>query len=147
MSGFSKLYEVETRALKQQVRRNLERFPDDFMFILNTEEIEYLVSQNVISNKGLLGGANPMVFIEQGVAMLSTVLRSEKAVIVNIAIMRTFVQLRKHLESNVSLRNKITKLERKYDQQFKTVFDAIKGLINTKDTERRKIGYKKKKND
>lgn len=136
------LYEVETRSLKQQVKRNLDRFPEDFMFELSESEINDLVSQNVIPTKSVLGGAVPMAFTEQGVAMLSSVLRSQKALDVNIAIMRTFVQLRKLLESNKELENQILTMERKYDQQFKVVFDAIKKLI-VKDNEPRKgIGYK-----
>ncbi|MEK6153128.1 ORF6N domain-containing protein [Flavobacteriaceae bacterium 3-367] len=106
------LYEVETRTLKQQVKRNLSRFPEDFMFKLSKVEINELVSQNVIPSKSFLGGATPMAFTEQGVAMLSSVLRSAKAVDVNIAIMRTFVQLRKLLESNSDLKKKITAMEK-----------------------------------
>lgn len=139
----AKLYEVETRSLKQQVKRNLERFPADFMFELNPTEVNELVSQHVIPNKSVLGGAVPMAFTEQGVAMLSSVLRSQKALDVNIAIMRTFVQLRKLLESNKELEIQILAMEQKYDQQFKTVFDAIKTLIVRKSEPRKKIGYKK----
>lgn len=139
------LYEVETRSLKQQVKRNIGRFPEDFMFELSESEINDLVSQNVIPSKRVLGGAFPMAFTEQGVAMLSSVLRSQKALDVNIAIMRTFVQLRKLLESNKELEKQILSMERKYDQQFKIVFDAIKKLI-VKDNEPRKgIGYKESK--
>ena len=137
------LYEVETRTLKQQVRRNLNRFPDDFMFELNKKEIENIVSQNVIPNKQYLGGAKPMAFTEQGVAMLSSVLRNDKAVQVNIAIMRTFVQLRVLLESNTLLQQKILNLEKKYDKQFAIVFQAIKKLIRTENTPRRLIGFQK----
>ena len=89
------MYGIETRVLKQQVRRNLDRFPIDFMFEMAEDEIEILVSQNVIPSKSTLGGAKPMAFTEQGVAMLSSVLRSPRAVQVNIAIMRAFVQMRK----------------------------------------------------
>ena len=139
----ARLYDVETRSLKQQVKRNLERFPKDFMFELNEKEIDKLVSQNVIPNIWILGGAFPMAFTEQGVAMLSSVLRSKKAVDVNIAIMRTFVQLRKLLESNKELERYILALEQKYDQQFQVVFDAIKKLIVKEMTPRKQIGYKK----
>lgn len=135
------LYEVETRSLKQQVKRNLDRFPEDFMFELGPSEINELVSQNVIPNKSVLGGAVPMVFTEQGVAMLSSVLRSQKALDVNIAIMRTFVQLRKLLESNKGLEKQILAMEQKYDQQFKVVFDAIKRLIVKEREPRKRIGY------
>jgi hypothetical protein len=89
------LYGVETRALKQAVRRNLRRFPMDFMFELSSEEIDFVVSQNVIPSKSFLGGAMPFAFTEQGVAMLSGILNSDRAIQVNIAIMRTFVHLRK----------------------------------------------------
>ncbi len=139
----ARLYEVETRSLKQQVKRNLDRFPEDFMFELGPNEVNELVSQNVIPNKGVLGGAAPMAFTEQGVAMLSSVLRGQKAVDVNIAIMRTFVQLRKLLESNKMLEKQILSLEQKYDQQFKVVFDAIKKLICREALPRRGIGYRK----
>ena len=139
----AKLYEVETRSLKQQVKRNLDRFPDDFMFELTPDEIEEMVSQNVIPNKSIFGGALPMAFTEQGVAMLSSVLTSKKALDVNIAIMRTFVQLRKLLESNKELEKQILSMERRYDQQFKVVFDTIKRLIAKEKEPRKEIGYKK----
>jgi hypothetical protein len=128
----AELYGVETRALKQAVRRNPERFPEDFMFEITPEETRLLVSQTVIPGLGKLGGAVPMAFTEQGVAMLSSVLRSERAVEVNIAIMRTFVQLRRLMDSNALLAEKIEALEEKYadhDQQFQLVFEAIKQLI------------------
>ena len=139
--NLAKLYDVETRALKQQVKRNLDRFPEDFMFELTPDEIEEMVSRQVIPNKSVLGGAVPMAFTEQGVAMLSSVLTSKKALDVNIAIMRTFVQLRKLLESNKELEKQILAIERKYDQQFKVVFDAIKKLIVKENEPRKRIGY------
>src|SRR3954468_22739702 len=108
------LYRVETRALKQAVKRNQDRFPDDFMFQLTEIEIENLVSQNVIPSKGRLGGAVPFAFTEQGVAMLSGVLRSKAAVHVHISIMRAFVQMRQLLESNKELQEKLKELENKY---------------------------------
>ena len=123
------LYRVETRALKQAVRRNLDRFPGDFMFELAHNEVAALVSQNVIPGLGKLGGARPMAFTEQGVAMLSSVLRSPRAVQVNIAIMRAFVRLREMLLTNAELARKLADLERKYDSQFKAVFDAIRQLM------------------
>ena len=137
----AELYGVETRALKQAVRRNLDRFPADFMFELSTAEIKNLVSQTVIPTRGKLGGATPMAFTEQGVAMLSSVLRSPRAVQVNIAIMRTFVRLREMLLSNVELARKLATLENKYDAQFKVVFDAIRELMLPPDPPRRKIGF------
>ena len=105
----AELYQVETRALKQAVRRNIERFPADFMFELSVDEIEDLVSQNVIPGLGKLGGAIPMAFTEQGVSMLSSVLRGKRAVEVNITIMRAFVRLRELLASNADLFRKWSK--------------------------------------
>jgi hypothetical protein len=110
------LYGVETRTLKQAVRKNLDRFPADFMFELSAAEIKNLVSQTVIPTRGKLGGATPFTFTEQGVAMLSSVLRSPRAAEVNIAIMRTFVQLRRLMDSNADLARKIEGLEKKYDE-------------------------------
>jgi len=138
----AQMYEVETRALKQQVRRNSGRFPEDFMFQLNQSEIEQLVSQNVIPDKRTLGGSIPMAFTEQGVAMLSSVLRSRKAIEVNIAIMRTFVHVRRMIQDNRELERKLNFLEKKYDEKFQSVFNAIKKLVEKKNTPRSPIGYK-----
>ena len=135
------LYLVETRALKQQVKRNIVRFPADFMFVLSSEEIEMMVSQNVIPSKSYLGGALPMAFTEQGVAMLSSVLKSQRAIKINITIMRAFVQLRTFIETNKELAKKIEALEYKYDKQFNVIFEAIKQLINKKDKPRKEVGY------
>jgi len=137
----AQLYGVETRALKQAVRRNLDRFPADFMFELTVAEIKNLVSQTVIPTRGKLGGATPMAFTEQGVAMLSSVLRSSRAVQVNIAIMRTFVRLREMLLSNADLARKLADLENKYDAQFKVVFDAIRELMLPPAPPKRQIGF------
>jgi hypothetical protein len=126
------LYGVETRSLVQAVKRNIDRFPDDFMFQLTQEEFEILKSQNVISslkNWGGLRRAIPYAFTEQGVAMLSSVLRSPRAVAVNVEIMRAFVRLRQMLSSHVDLARKLDALEKKYDSQFKIVFDAIRRLM------------------
>lgn len=123
------LYAVETRALKQAVRRNRNRFPEDFMFELSETEIHSLVSQNVIPARGKLGGAIPMAFTEQGVAMLSSVLRSPRALQVNIGIMRAFVRLRELLLSNADLARRLEMMEKKYDGQFRVVFDAIRKLM------------------
>jgi hypothetical protein len=120
---------VKTIALRQQVSRNEARFPADFMFQLTKDEAEALVSQNVIPSKRSLGGSLPYAFTQEGVAMLSSVLRSERAVLVNIEIMRTFVRLRQMLASNVELARKLDTLEKKYDTQFKVVFDAIRQLM------------------
>ena len=141
----AQLYEVETRALKQQVRRNIDRFPEDFMFELNDIEIELMVSQNVIPNKRILGGAKPMAFSEQGVAMLSSVLRSKKAVEVNIAIMRTFVHVRRILQDNQELANRLHQLEKRYDEQFQIVFNVIKELIEKRNTPRKPVGFRASK--
>ncbi len=137
------LYGVEARALNQAVARNPERFPEDFMFQLTDDEWGALRSQTVISNGR--GGRRyaPYVFTEQGVAMLSSVLRSQRAVEVNIAIMRTFVQLRRLMDSNRDLARRIDSLEARYDEQFSAVFEAIKQLI-TEDKQRkskRPIGF------
>ncbi|HDR51005.1 MAG TPA: guanylate kinase [Mariniphaga anaerophila] len=136
------LYNVETRVLKQAVRRNSDRFPNDFMFQLNEKEIDMVVSQNVIPSKSYFGGAKPFAFTEQGVAMLSGVLKSKRAIKVNIAIMRTFVQMRKLMVGYKELENKIEALEKKYDDNFSIVFKALKSLIVTKKNRPRPIGYK-----
>jgi len=123
------LYGVETRVLIQAVKRNIERFPMDFMFRLTRGEFKILRSQIVTSRRW--GGRRypPYAFTEQGVAMLSSVLRSGRAVQVNIEIMRAFVRLRRMLASNAELAAKLAALERKYDEQFKVVFDAIRRLM------------------
>src|SRR5205814_9186433 len=126
------LYGIETRALKQAVRRNLDRFPSDFMFELSTKEIDSVVSQFVIPNRRQFGGAKPMAFTEQGIAMLSSVLHSERAVEVNIAVMRAFVRLRQIMSTHKDLAAKLEKLERKlgeHDEHFQVVFEAIRQLM------------------
>jgi hypothetical protein len=139
----SDLYGVETRALKQAVRRNRDRFPGDFMFELTEAEARTLVSQSVIPTLGKLGGARPFAFTEGGVAMLSSVLRSRRAVQVNIAIMRTFSQLARLMDSNPELARRIDLLEKRYDEQFASVFEAIRRLIATDETRpRRSIGFR-----
>jgi hypothetical protein len=142
----AELYQVETRALKQAIRRNRDRFPSDFLFELTSEEMGILVSQSVIPSRKKFGGAAPYAFTEQGVAMLSSVLRSPQAVAVNIAIMRTFVQLRRLMDSNRDLARKIESLEKKYDEQFATVFEAIKHLVEEdqgrKEQPKRQIGFR-----
>ena len=137
----AKLYEVETRVLNQAVKRNISRFPEDFMFQLNTSEAEQLVSQNVIPHKKYFGGSLPYAFTEHGVAMLSSVLNSERAIKVNIEIMRAFVRLRRILASHADLARKLDSLEKKYDTQFKVVFDAIRELMKPPETEKRPIGF------
>lgn len=140
----AQMYGVETRALKQAVKRNADRFPKDFMFILNTAEAKNMVSQNVIPSLKNLGGAKPMAFTEQGVSMLSSILKSKRAVKVNIAIMRAFVRMRQLLEGNKELAKKINELEKKYDGHFRIVFDAIKSLMHQKQP-RERIGFLKDK--
>jgi hypothetical protein len=139
------LYDVKPIALRQQVKRNRERFPEDFMFQLTNQEVKILVSQNVIPSRKSLGGYLPYVFTEQGVAMLSSVLRSKKAVLVNIQIMRAFVKLRKLLLSHKDLSVRLEELERKYikhDKKIKTIFEAIKQLLQPKPVkEKRIIGF------
>jgi len=136
------LYGVTTKRLNEQVRRNRSRFPDDFMLQLTSEEVESLRSQNATSKRGR-GGRRyaPYVFTEQGVAMLSTVLNSERAIQVNIEIMRAFVRLRQLLASNDQLARKLETLEKKYDAQFKVVFDAIRQLMAPPEPKKRKIGF------
>jgi hypothetical protein len=137
----AELYEVETRVLNQAVRRNAERFPEDFVFSLTREEIMNL-SQTVISSGNRVKHApNVFVFTEQGVAMLSSVLRSKQAVQVNIAIMRAFVKLRQLIASNKELSQRLDELEKKYDSQFRVVFDAIRELMTPPDEDKRKIGF------
>jgi hypothetical protein len=124
----AELYEVETRALNQAVKRNADRFPEDFMFALTREEIRNL-SQFVISS-GFKHAPRVLAFTEQGVAMLSGLLNSPRAIAVNIGIMRAFVRLRQLIASNADLARKLADLESKYDEQFKIVFDAIRELMS-----------------
>ena len=171
----AELYEVETKALNQAVKRNIERFPEDFMFQLSEEEAELILRSQIVttsdsgqpvSQESLDKGSQsdkrmwsqsvttsasrrrdshrPYAFTEQGVAMLSSVLRSLRAVLVNIAIMRTFVQLRQMLASNADLARKLAALEEKYDEQFKVVFEAIRALMEPglpDEAARREIGF------
>lgn len=137
----AELYEVEPRALVQAVKRNIDRFPEDFMFQLNPDEFANLKSQFVISSWGGVRVA-PYAFTEQGVAMLSSVLRSERAILVNIEIMRAFVRLRQMLATNAELSRKLVALEKKYDIQFKAVFDAIRELMTPSETKKKRpIGF------
>lgn len=139
------LYGVPTRRLNEQVRRNLKRFPADFMFELTPKEIGALRSQIATSKRGR-GGRRyaPLVFTEQGVAMLSSVLHSERAVQVNVEIMRAFVRLRQMLASHADLARRLAALEKKYDVQFKAVFDAIRELMSPR-VPRRRIGFQVEK--
>lgn len=136
----AELYGVETRELNQSVRRNLERFPSDFMFELTREEIvgisQFVTSSNLKFSKRVTA------FTEQGVAMLSGVLRSKRAIAVNVEIMRTFVRLREFLTSNAELARKLDELEQRYDRQFKVVFDAIRKLMSPAPMKRGDIGFR-----
>lgn len=145
-SDLADLYGVSTKALIQAVKRNRGRFPSDFMFQLSDQEVTNLRSQIVTSSseQRSWGGRRspPYVFSEQGVAMLSSVLKSRRAIQVNIEIMRTFVRLRALLASNTDLARKLAALESKYDAQFKVVFDAIRELMTPPDAgRRRRIGF------
>jgi hypothetical protein len=135
----AELYGVETRVLNQAVRRNIDRFPNDFLFALSRKEILNL-SQFVIGSK-MKHSPNVFAFTEQGVAMLSSVLRSSRAVQVNIEIMRAFVRLREILTSHKDLSRKLKALEKKYDVQFRVVFDAIRELMRPLQHRRRRIGF------
>lgn len=150
----AELYGVETRTLNQAVKRNRERFPQDFTFQLNTRELnlfsrsqivtlneQNLESQCAASRRGTNIKYLPYAFTEQGVAMLSSVLNSKRAIQVNIQIIRTFTKLRELIASNKELREKIEKLESKYDQQFRVVFEAIKQLLAPPVKPARKIGF------
>jgi len=134
------LYGVETRRLIEQVKRNIKRFPSDFMFQLTKEEFYELRSHFATSKRG---GRRylPYAFTEQGIAMLSSVLNSERAIMVNIQIMRTFVKMRRMMLSYKDLKMKIERLERKYDRKFKIVFDVLKKVLEPEIKEKRRIGF------
>ncbi|HNW91097.1 MAG TPA: ORF6N domain-containing protein [Bacteroidales bacterium] len=141
------MYEVETRALKQQVNRNIERFPEDFMFRLTEKEWKELIT--ICDNLGAFkfSPIAPYAFTEQGVAMLSGILRSKKAIAVNIAIMRAFVKMRELIDENKDLKKKLDLLEAKYDKQFHIVFEAMKQLIQKENEPREPVGFKIKKKE
>ena len=142
-ADLAELYDVETKVLVQAVKRNLERFPEDFMFQLSQEEFAILRSQIVTSSDWGGRRYRPYAFTEQGVAMLSSVLRSRRAIQVNIEIMRAFIRLRQMLASHVELARKLDALEKKYDAQFKQVFEAIRQLMAPPERKRRPIGFRK----
>ena len=140
------LYGVETKRLKEQVRRNTERFPKDFMFVLSDEEFANWRSHFATSNSDRMGLRHaPMAFTEQGVAMLSSVVNSKQAIDVNIAIMRTFVKLRQMLDSHAKLAKKLAGLEAKYDEQFRVVFEVLNELMVAPEPKRKPIGFSVKK--
>lgn len=138
------LYGVETRSLKQAVKRNVKRFPKDFMFVLTKKEIELMVSQNVIPSKSYFGGAKPMVFTEQGVAMLSSVLNSERAIEVNILIMRAFVKLREIISTHKKVETKLKEIESKlseHNDQIVQIIELINQLLAPPESPKKKIGF------
>ncbi len=137
----AELYSVTTSNLNKAVSRNIDRFPDDFMFRLSEEEFKNLKFHFGTSS---WGGTRklPRAFTEQGVAMLSSILRSKRAIQVNVEIMRTFVRLRQMLASNAELARKLATLEKKYDAQFKVVFDAIRSLMTPPEKPKKRIGYR-----
>ena len=140
----AELYGVETRVLKQAVRRNLERFPaEDFMFQLTDEEVDAVVSQNVIPHKKYLGGAITFAFTETGVAMLSSVLKSKSAIEMNIAIMRTFVALRKLSYNYQEIMQILTEMRGQYDAQFEELYKALDKLVNPPSEPRPRIGFRR----
>lgn len=142
-SDLAELYGVEVKQLKRQVRRNITRFPEDFMFELQKEENESLRSHFGTLKRGEHAKYLPYAFTENGVAMLSSVLNSERAVEVNIQIMRTFTRLRQLLLTHKDLHRKIEEMEKKYDQQFRVVFDAIRQLMKPDEPKKGKIGFRR----
>ncbi|MEK6582131.1 MAG: ORF6N domain-containing protein [Nitrospirota bacterium] len=142
-SDLAEMYGVEVKHLKRQVRRNITRFPEDFMFQLRKEEYDSLRSHFGTLKRGEHSKYFPYVFTEQGVAMLSSALNSERAIQVNIAIMRAFVKLREMLLTHKDLARKLAAMEKKYDSQFKVVFDAIRQLMTPPVPKSTKIGFKR----
>jgi len=140
-SDLAALYRVTTKRLNEQVRRNLKRFPADFMYQLSREEFESLRSHFATTSSW--GGRRtlPYVFTEQGIAMLSSVLNSDRAIEVNIQIMRAFVKLREMIATHKDLSRKLAELEKKYDGQFQIVFEGIRQIIGVEDKPKRKIGF------
>jgi len=145
-SDLAELYGVETKVFNQAVKRNISRFPEDFMFQMNKEELEIWRSQIVTSNPAAKMGLRrrPYVFTEHGVAMLSSVLNSERAVQVNIQIMRAFIRMRQLIASQKGLMQKILAMEKKYDENFQIVFRAIRQLMEEEEKPKHQIGFKTK---
>jgi hypothetical protein len=144
-SHLADLYHVDTRTLNQAVKRNIERFPEDFMFQLSEEEAKRLVSHFVIPHRKYFGGTLPYAFTEQGVAMLSSVLHSPRAVQMNIVIMRTFVKLREILSTHKDLAQKLSEHERKlnkHDVEIESIMQAIRQLMQPSEKPKREIGFK-----
>lgn len=139
----AELYEVETKVLNQAVKRNPDRFPNDFVFQLSEKEADAMRSQFVTASEKRNVRYRPYVFTEQGVAMLSSVLRSKRAVAMNIHIVRVFTRMREMLLTHKELREKIERMEQKYDKNFRVVFDALKEMLAMKEEEpRREIGFR-----
>jgi hypothetical protein len=143
-SDLAELYSVETKQLKRAVRRNINRFPKDFMFRLTKDEYNSLRYQFGTLKRGEHSKYPPMAFTEQGVAMLSSVLNSKRAIEVNILIMRAFVKLREMVSSHKDLLRKVEEMEKKYDHQFQVVFEAIKQLMKEAEKPKRRIGFEVK---
>lgn len=137
------MYGVETKVLNQAVGRNKQRFPDDFMFRLNQEEFDHILRSQFVTSSSNWGGTRylPRAFTQEGIAMLSSALRSERAIEVNIAIMRAFVQMREAMLSHEDMAKRIDEMEAKYDGQFATVFDALRQLFETPVPPKHPIGY------
>ena len=135
----AELYGVETRVLKQAVKRNSKRFPSDFMFLVTDNEIETMVSQFVIPSKQHLGGASPYAFTEQGIYMLATVLKSDVAIDVNIAIMRTFTKLREFSKHYNALAKQLIEIDRKHDKQYKELKNALDELVESSNIAEEKV--------
>ena len=144
-ADLAELYGVEVKHLKRQVRRNIDRFPEDFMIELSKEEYESLRRHFGTLKRGEHSKYLPYAFTEQGVAMLSSILNSERAVKVNIEIMRAFVRLRQILVSNKDLARKLADMEKKYDEQFRVVFEAIRQLMSPDVPRKGKIGFRREK--
>ena len=140
-SSLAEMYGVQTGALVQAVKRNPDRFPNDFMFQLTRDELANLKSQNVMSSAWGGRRTRPYAFTEQGVAMLSSVLRSPRAVAVNVEIMRAFVRVREMIAGRQDLVRRLDALEQRYDEQFRVVFEAIRALISEEAKPRKRIGF------
>lgn len=141
-SALARLYGVSTARLNQQVNRNLDRFPDDFMFRLTDGEFKDLILQNATSKKGRGGRRRlPFAFTEHGAIMAANVLNSQRAVQASVQVVRAFIQLRRMLASNAELARKLDELEKKYDHQFKIVFDAIRQLMTPPPAKSKPIGF------
>jgi len=137
------LYDVENFQLKRQVKRNIDRFPSDFMFTLTDQEMEQMVCHFGIPSKSYFGGSAPLAFTEHGILMLSSVLNSPRAVQVNIQIMRTFTKLRRIFFGYKELKERLDQIESKYDSQFKGVFDAINEMLAEPPTKVKGVGFLK----